>query len=114
MLATVFGKSALQNLEYAGIAISLFDQGLSEAQVAQIALDAALGPGQKSSDVIALLRKHVVGTGVTQREFSDLVALLDNKTISVAEFTLGVAQSDLTAQLIDLAGLASTGWEFSS
>jgi Ca2+-binding RTX toxin-like protein len=112
MLAAVFGKAALHNLSYAGIALSLFDAGLSMDQVAQLALNARLGTNPRSSEVVGLLWKNVMGTEIDARNLADFSGLIDQGSISAAQLTTKAAELDVTAQLIDLAGLARTGWEF--
>jgi hypothetical protein len=112
MLAAVFGKAALHNLSYAGIALSLFDAGLSMDQVAQLALNARLGTSPRSSEVVGLLWKNVMGTEIDARNLADFSGLIDQGSISAAQLTTKAAELDVTAQLIDLAGLARTGWEF--
>ena len=113
MLATVFGKPTLQNLSYAGVAIDLFDQGLSMDQVAQLAIQVRLGANPKSGELVTLLWKNVMGTEIDAKNLAELSGLLDSKALSPAQLTSIAAEHDLTGQTIDLIGLTKTGWEFS-
>jgi len=92
----------------------LFDQGLTMDQVAQLALDARLGTRPRSAEVVAVLWKNVMGTEVDPRNLADLSGLIDSRMLSAAQLTTKAAELEITGQLIDLAGLARTGWEFSS
>ena len=113
MLATVFGKPALQDLRIAGVAINLFDQGLSMDQVAQLAIQVRLGANPKSGELVTLLWKNVMGTEIDAKNLAELSGLLDSKALSPAQLTSIAAEHDLTGQTIDLIGLTKTGWEFS-
>ena len=112
MLATVFGKTALQNLSYAGVAIDLFDQGLSMDQVAQLAIQVRLGANPKSGELVSLLWKNVMGSEIDAKNLAELSSLIDNKVLSAAQLTTMAAGLDVTGQMVDLIGLAKTGWEF--
>ena len=112
LLAAVFGKDAVKNPTYAGIAISLFDQGYSKDQVSQVALNAVFGPNAKSKDVVSLIWKNLTGSAIDSKNLADLSGLIDSKAITAAQLTTKAADLDLTAQLIDLVGLSKTGWEY--
>jgi hypothetical protein len=62
--------------------------------------------------VVGLLWKNVMGTEIDARNLADFSGLIDQGSISAAQLTTKAAELDVTAQLIDLAGLARTGWEF--
>ena len=111
-LATVFGKDALKNTSYAGIAISLFDQGMTKDQVSQVAIDAVLGANPKSTDVVKLLWKNLFNADIDAPNLTSFSGLIDSKAMTAAQLTTLAADLDLTAQLIDLAGLSKTGWEY--
>lgn len=112
LLAAVFGKDAVKNPTYAGIAISLFDQGYSKDQVSQVALNAVFGADAKSKDVVSLIWKNLTGSTIDDKNLADLSGLIDSKAITAAQLTTKAADLDLTAQLIDLVGLSKTGWEY--
>ncbi|NCW25611.1 MAG: matrixin, partial [Betaproteobacteria bacterium] len=111
-LATVLGKDAVKNSTYAGIAISLFDQGMTKDQVNQVALNARLGANAKSTDVVKLLWKNLFNADIDASNLAYYSGLIDSKAMTAAQLTTLAADLDLTAQLIDLAGLSKTGWEY--
>jgi len=112
LLATVFGKDALKNPTYAGIAISLFDQGYSKDQVSQVALNAVFGANPKSKDIVSMIWKNLTGSDIDSKNLADLSGLIDSKAITAAQLATKAADLDLTAQVIDLVGLSKTGWEY--
>ena len=112
LLAAVFGKDAVKNPRYAGIAISLFDQGLSKDQVSQVALNAVFGANAKSKDVVSLIWKNLTGSTIDDKNLAELSGLIDSKAITAAQLTTKAADLELTAQLTDLVGLSKTGWEY--
>ena len=111
-LATVFGKDAVKNTTYAGIAVSLFDQGMTKDQVSQVAIDAVFGANPKSTDVVKLLWKNLFNADIDASNLAYYSGLIDSKVMTAAQLTTVAADLDLTAQLIDLAGLSKTGWEY--
>jgi len=111
-LATVFGKDALKNTTYAGIAISLFDQGMTKDQVSQVAINAVFGAYPKSTDVVKLLWKNLFNADIDASNLAYYSGLIDSKAMTAAQLTTVAADLDLTAQVIDLAGLSKTGWEY--
>jgi Ca2+-binding RTX toxin-like protein len=112
LLATVFGKDALKNPTYAGIAISLFDQGYSKDQVSQVALNAVFGANPKSKDIVSMIWKNLTGSDIDSKNLADLSGLIDSKATTAAQLATKAADLDLTAQVIDLVGLSKTGWEY--
>lgn len=111
-LATAFSKDALKNTTYAGIAISLFDQGMTKDQVSQVAIDAVFGANPKSTDVVKLLWKNLFNADIDASNLAYYSGLIDSKVMTAAQLTTVAADLDLTAQLIDLAGLSKSGWEY--
>jgi len=111
-LATVFGKDALNNTTYAGIAISLVDQGMTKDQVSQVALNARLGANAKSTDVVGLIWRNLTGADIDAKNLADLSGLIDAKVLTAAQLATKAADLDLTAQVINLVGLSQTGWEY--
>ena len=111
-LAAVFGKDALNNTTYAGIAISLFDQGMTKDQVSQVAIDAVFGVNPKSTDVVKLLWRNLFNADIDASNLAYYSGLIDSKTMTAAQLTTVAADLELTGQLIDLVGLSKTGWEY--
>ncbi len=112
-MATVFGKDAVKNPTYAGIAISLFDLGYSKEQVSQLALDVALGTNPNAKDVVNLIWTNLTGRGdLLDSEIPNLMRSLVPTVLTASQLTTMVADLDFTAQAIDLVGLSKTGWEY--
>ena len=97
---------------YAGIAISLFDQGMTKDQVNQVALNARLGANAKSTDVVGLIWHNLTGADIDAKNLADLSGLIDAKVLTAAQLATKAADLDLTAQVINLVGLGQSGWEY--
>lgn len=112
VLGAVFGKGAVANPNYAGIAINLFDQGQSLEQVAQLAIDIALGPVPSSGNVVRLLWRNVMGGEIDARSLAELSGLIDRGDLTSGQLAAIAARLEQTAVAVDLAGLARSGWAY--
>ena len=77
-----------------------------------MALNAVLGPSPKNTDVVGLIWRNLTGQAIDAKNLADLSGLIDAKVLTAAQLATKAADLDLTAQLIDLAGLTKTGWEY--
>ena len=112
ILGAVFGADAVKNAEYVGIGLHYSDSGMSDQALVQLALDARLGAGASSTDVVNLLYTNVVGQAPSDADRAAYVALLDNGSQTPGSLGLMAATSSLNDLHVDLAGLAGTGLLF--
>lgn len=111
-LGAVFGASAVGVSEYVGIGLGLLDGGAGYTGLMELALQARLGAGATSQQVVQLLWTNVVGTPPTPAESAPYVALLDSGALTPAALGVLAADTPQNAANIDLAGIASGGLVF--
>lgn len=110
LLGSVFGVEAINNKEFVGIGLSLIGGGMSNEQLANVALD---GVGvQHHEEIVVLLWRNLFGVDPTQTEKQFYLTILDDGEMSVASLTLLAADSAINAVNINLVGLMQTGIEF--
>ena len=112
VLATVFGKSTVSNPTLVGIALSFFDQGMSLEEVSALALSYAVGDTPSSEAVVRLLWGNVIGSEIDSESLAAYSGLIDSGQMSAAQLTAFAAGTDVTAELVNLTGLAQTGLEY--
>ena len=110
ILRAVFGASALQNEQYAGIGLQLVDSGVSTADLVEMAM--AAGGVRSNRDVVNLLYKNVTGVQPTLQELNGLASLLDSGAYTQSSLALLAVEHPWNTTSADLVGLASTGLEF--
>ncbi|MDZ7592439.1 MAG: pre-peptidase C-terminal domain-containing protein [Rubrivivax sp.] len=111
LLGAVFGASYVNNAEYVGIGLSVFDAGMSYEQVAQLALDARLGAGHTHQQAVELMYFNLIGVAPSPQESAALVALI-NDDYTEADIAVFAADLDYNTVNIDLVGLSQTGLEY--
>lgn len=114
LIGAVFGPQQVGNPAYVGIGLQLFDGGASALDVAQLAITARVGGTGSHTDVVRALYVNVVGVAPDAEALRTYTALLDAGTDSPASLALMAARLELTAERIDLVGLAAAGLEFTS
>lgn len=112
VLAAVFGPTELADPHAVGTAIALLDQGLSVSDLAQKAIDLALGPQAHDDAVVDLLYTNVVGAPPSLAEHDKYLAWLLDTSYTQGELAQYAADSAVTAARIDLVGLAAHGLAF--
>ena len=106
-IGAVFGRAAMDNVDYEGIGLRLLDSGISREALMQVALDAKLGSliGDPTQ-VVSLLFRNVVGTDPGPLQLAQFSGLLESG--AETPVSLGL----LAAENISLVGLAETGIAF--
>lgn len=112
LLGAVFGAAAVHDKVYAGIGISLFDQGNSYATVASLAIHAALGSNPSNASLVTLLYTNVVGVAPDAATVAAFTALITGGQFTQTSLTTFAADHELNTAHIGLTGLAETGLEF--
>lgn len=113
LLGALFGPAATANRVYAGIGLELLDAGLPAAELAALAVAtdefARLAGGRSHAQFVDLVYRNVVGTAPTEAERALFVGWLDRGEQTQGSLALLAAETALTAQRIDLVGLAAVG-----
>lgn len=108
MIGAAFGAQAMTP-HLNGIAMSLFDQGLTMREVADIALANMANIGT-NEEFVNRVHTNVVGRAPDGAEREFYVAMLDH--MSRADMLVMAASSEATAHQIDLVGIAQHGMTF--
>jgi hypothetical protein len=101
ILGAIFGKVGVSNLEFRGIGLFYFDQGMGYETLTQLAIDARLGPGASKTAVTQLVQANVPGLVLNPNDYANPAAL----GVAAAESTVNVA-------MVNLTGLSSLGMEY--
>jgi hypothetical protein len=109
LLGAVFGREAVSQANYVRIGLEALDGGMSELALAQLALDARLGPGFAAGDVIRLLYQNLLGVAPSGDELGYWQGQIGSGQYSPASLALMAAQLEINAENIDLVGLAAQG-----
>ncbi len=110
ILGAVFGREAVSNKIYAGIGLSLLDDGMSYEALMQLAIDVALGANATNhTAVVDLLYENVVGFEPSTADEAYFVELLDSGTYTIASIGILAAENALNQANIDLVGLSEDG-----
>lgn len=106
ILGAVFGKDAIGKLDYVGIGLELFDQGVTFTDISALAMSVM----QKNTpeDVVELLWTNVVGSSPSDAQAQPFIDML-NAGMSPGELAELAAKTSLNLMQIDLVGLAETG-----
>lgn len=106
ILGAVFGKDAIDKLDYVGIGLQLFDQGSSFTEISALAMSVV----NKTSpeDVVGLLWTNVVGTAPTAEQARPFVDMLISG-MTPGQLAELAARTELNLEQIDLVGLSQTG-----
>ena len=110
LLGVCFGVASLTSKQYVGIGLSLLDSGTTYEQLAALAVGAA---GASTPDaVVRLLWTNLFGSAPTTEQAAPYVAMLGG-TLTAGALTVLAADLELNTNHINLAGLATTGIEYS-
>jgi hypothetical protein len=101
ILGAIFGKEGLANLNFRGIGLHFFDQGMSYEALTLLALDARLGPSASKSEVANLLLSNVPGLVGNLNEFPTTTAM-----------AMAAQESQLNKTMVDLVGLSTNGMPY--
>ena len=109
-LGAVFGQESIANETFAGIGLSLLDDGMSNEALMQLAINTALGDNASNHKaVVDLLYENVVGFAPPAADEAHFVGLLDSDVHTIASIGIMAADTALNEENIDLVGLSQTG-----
>lgn len=106
LLDVTFGTAAVSNAAYVGAGIAALDGGMAFETLASTVMVNILGK-TTSADALALMWTQLAGSAPTATQVTDLLTALGNP--NVAALTVLVANHELTAQHVNLVGLADSG-----
>lgn len=109
-LGAVFGADSISNKEYVKVGLSLLDNGMSNDELALVALDAT--DARTHDEIVMLLWRNLFGENPTQDEKQPYLQALDSGEISIATLTVFAADTAINTSNINLVGLTQSGIEF--
>lgn len=112
ILGGIFGASAVKNLEYAGIGISLAYGGVSDLALTDMALSVRLGAALTNNDVIRLLYNNLLKAEAKQSDLNYWGGLIDSGQFTKGSLTLMAIQTPMNLDNINFTGLSQTGLDF--
>ncbi|MCB1670276.1 MAG: pre-peptidase C-terminal domain-containing protein [Gammaproteobacteria bacterium] len=113
LLGVLLGGNEWYNRELIGIGLDLLDNsGLSFTEIAELGLQAVLGPEPDNEAFISLLYSNLVGVEPDEGILNALVDLVENDTYSKLDLTLAAIEHPLNYEIIGLNTLAVTGVEY--
>ncbi len=112
LVGALAGGSAIAQKSLVGVALQVVDAGLSRTALADLALDAVLGPQHTHAQTASLLYANLFGTAPDTATLDVLVAGLDAGQYTEADLALFVMDSDGNATNIGLVGLQQNGLDF--
>lgn len=113
ILGALFGKGALSNKVYAGIGLSLLDQGMSYSELVAVAVAsdafAKLAGGRSNGQFVDLVYHNVVGAAPDATQRAHYIGLLDRGEYTQGSLALLACEAAPNVQQVGLVGLASSG-----
>lgn len=113
LISAVFGQSYLANEQYVGLGISLLDAGMSESQLASLAVSVPLftqlAGSSSNTDFVKYVYHNVVGSDPGASDLNTFVGMLDSGT---SRADLAVLAAGTNMNLAHLVGLNQTGIEY--
>lgn len=116
LLGAAFGSAAVHNRAWAGVALSVFDAGLSMEQAAALAVGTqAFRDGAGSPDSAAAVRfiwSNVWGGEPPAADLALLAGLVDAGAVTLARLLAIAAESEANRVAVDLVGLQHSGLHY--
>jgi serralysin len=109
-LGAVFGADSISNKEYVKAGLSLLDNGMSNEELALVALDVT--DVRTHDETVMLLWRNLFGENPTQNEKQPYLQALDTGEMSIAAITVFAADTAINTSNINLVGLTQSGLEF--
>ena len=112
ILGVVFGREAVKNTQYAGVGLSLMDQGFSYLQLMNLAIEAKLGIGASHAQLINLLYQNLLQIPADSGAIAYWSGQLTQGTYTQSSLAVMAADLDLNKQNINRTGLMVNGMEY--
>jgi len=101
ILGALFGKEGLSYPSFRGIGLYFLDSGVSYEALMGAAVDTRLWPGASKADVANVLMANVPGLVLDPNAYANTTAM-----------AVAAADSELNKSMINLVGLATTGFDY--
>jgi hypothetical protein len=85
---------------------------MTYSQVAEVALNAALGAGRSNDSVVSLLYRNVVGVSPAAAESAYYKGLLLSGALTQSQLAISAAENSLNKVHVDMVGLGASGIEY--
>jgi len=95
-----------------GAGLNALDNGMSYEALMKSAIDVVFGLNPSGASIVVTLYENLVGSPAPLSIIDEYGGMLDNGSMTSAEFGIAVADHDLNANNIDLVGLTQTGVEY--
>jgi hypothetical protein len=112
LIGAAFGRDAIANKAYAGIGITVFDNGSTFEQVAQLAINTGLISAPTNIDFVSAIWKNVVGSAIDSNSLSFYSQALENNQMTQASLLTLASQTDLTSSIIQSVGINEVGLDY--
>ena len=112
LLAALLGKASATDKAYVGAGLNALDNGMSYEALMKSAIDVVFGLNPSGASIVGTLYENLVGSPAPLSIIDEYGSMLDNGSMTSAEFGIAVADHDLNANNIDLVGLTQTGVEY--
>ena len=112
LLAALLGKASATDKAYVGAGLNALDNGMSYEALMKSAIDVVFGLNPSGASIVGTLYENLVGSPAPLSIIDEYGGMLDNGSMTSAEFGIAVADHDLNANNIDLVGLTQTGVEY--
>jgi hypothetical protein len=112
LIGAAFGRDAIANKAYAGIGITVFDNGSTFEQVAQLAINTGLISAPTNIDFVSAIWKNVVGSAIDSNSLSFYSQALENNQMTQASLLTLASQTDLTSSIIQSIGINEVGLDY--
>jgi V8-like Glu-specific endopeptidase len=106
MIVAAFGRQALK--DFAGIGISLVDQGWSSSQLAELIVSAGLLPSG-NAEFVKVVYQNVIGNAPNALELAFYVQLLENSSHTQTSLLDLAANTDFSANAVEQSAIGLVG-----
>jgi hypothetical protein len=112
LLSAAFGNDNVNNKGFAGIGISLFDNGMTLEEVSQLAIDTGLISAFNNLAFVSAIWGNVVGGAIDTPNLQYFSQILDNNEMTQASLLAMASQTDLVGAAIQSIGIHESGLEY--
>ncbi|MEK6735973.1 MAG: M10 family metallopeptidase C-terminal domain-containing protein, partial [Pseudomonadota bacterium] len=109
IIGAVFGKESLVRKDYVGIGLNLLDNGMSYAELMDLALNVKLGNGYSDAAEVSLLYANLIGGEPSNSDLNYWTSTISSGQFTQNSLAIMAADHEINATHIDLVGLAQTG-----
>jgi hypothetical protein len=112
VLGAVFGKEAVANRGFAGVGMSLMDQGYTPEKLMDLALKFRLGENFSAETEVKLLFENLIGRPPGAAEVKQFAGMITSGAFTLNSFAWMAANSSFNTDNIQLTGLMQSGLDY--